>query len=157
MDNYQPTRRPSQKMALSPAAAIVGVVLFLLFAMVVRGAFGVWPVVIAFLAMIPAYILMSPKSSYTARGKTLDIQEYRLVQRDGDVIVSKIDITQPFEYEILDRYDVMDSCFRLHQGESTLTFYNSDPGGMEVVRKVLQIEWPPPTRGPTYSHTPPTY
>lgn len=130
------------------------------FMMMARGAFGMEVGVVAMVALAVAALVrfvLGARKPTPPRGRVLEVRGHFLVQHDGDDEAVTIDLREPFEYEILDRYDVMDSSFQLHQGATMLAFYNSDPGGKEAVSEVLQIEWPPPTRGPSRSLKPPSY
>jgi len=72
------------------------------------------------------------------------IEDGSLLRIVDGLVVSSIDATRDFEYAIIERYSLESALFELYQGESTLQFRISDPGGEEAVTKVLQIKWPPP-------------
>jgi hypothetical protein len=88
------------------------------------------------------------------RGRILELDGNHLKQVSSAGLAAEIDTTQPFQYQILDRYDVNDALIRLYQGGRTLTFYTSDPGGVTTVRDVIQIDWPPRPRHAGRSYPP---
>jgi len=87
-------------------------------------------------------------------GRRLELSDGRLRQLDGSDVIVEIDVTRPFEYKIVDRYNVSKALFRLYQGDVQLNFYFSDPGGKETVKLVVQIAWPPPSRHAGRSYPP---
>jgi len=87
-------------------------------------------------------------------GRRLELSDGRLRQLDGSDVTAEIDVTRPFEYKNLDRYNVSKALFRLYQGYVQLIFYFSDPGGKETVKSVVQIAWPPPSRHAGRSYPP---
>ncbi len=88
------------------------------------------------------------------KGRELAVDDGLLRQYDSGRTVAEINVTKPFEYRVLDRYDVSEALFRLYQRDSELTFYVSDPGGAETVREVIQITWPPRNRNAGRSYPP---
>jgi len=150
--------KPTRKLALGTDEALVVFVLYVVFLAAVWGFFGpgapslmfaVTLLVIIAIPLFRAYVY--PREPAPPRGRRLELHDGKLRQLDGDVVVASIDVMRPFEYEVLDSYYARDSLFRLHQAKGTLTFYNSDPGGEDAVRDVLQLTWPPPTVGASWS------
>jgi hypothetical protein len=94
------------------------------------------------------------KSRPPKKGRKLIISTDQICQYDDGQLVATIDASRDFEYEVLDRYDVKHALFRLQQKDASLTFYFSDPGGAEVVRSIVQIEWPPRNRSAGRSYPP---
>lgn len=156
-------QKPSKKQALSTRSALLWLSPFLV--TLVAGLAGLFDrppliLIVAFYLLLVVGFLRSKfgrNNGPWVRGRTLELQDGRLVQLDAGQIVASIDITQPFQYEILDRHDANDACFRLHQAGTMLTFFNSDPGGSQTVRDVLQLAWPPSVRGASFSMRPPSY
>ena len=145
---FKPSRKPTMRSA--PAAVVT--------ASAVVGYFAFPPVFWALLAFVFAVVLykalFEKAEPLPKRGRELSISGGVLRQTDLGHAFAQIDVTQPFEYRILDRYDVANAVFRLYQRDDELTFYVSDPGGAEVVKKVVQVAWPPRSRHAGRSYPP---
>ncbi len=96
----------------------------------------------------------SVSRSGAAPGRRLELAEGCIRQYDDEELVARIDTTRPFEYRVVDRYEVDKALVRLYQGERQLSFYVSDPGGEEAMRNVVQVEWPPKSRHAGRSYPP---
>ncbi len=149
--------KPNRKSALTGGAALFVFLGFIVFLAVFAGDTSLlWK--LGAVGLLSAGILASflwsvlgRGDSPTPRGRELRIERGRVAQVEGTKVVASIDATKPFAYSILDRHIATDSQFRLYQGRVELTFFNSDPGGDAVVRDVIQISWPPPSRGASRS------
>ncbi len=145
---FKPIKKPA--VGMFPAAVSVLLILVFYFAFpILLYAFAFIAAAIAIFRAVLVEREPSPK-----QGRNLEVSEECLRQYDEESIVSEIELTHPFEYEILDRYDVNNAVFRLHQRDNQLTFYFADPGGAEVVKEVMQIEWPPKNRHAGRSYPP---
>ena len=125
--------------------------------LVVLGLFGISLTVcsVALVAVMIAQRLLPSKPYFPDAFGTLEVAGNLVVQTDDANRFVKIDATRPYEYSILDRYDVGAAVFRLYQDETALTFRYSDPGGQTVVRDVMRLTWPPPARHAGRSYAPP--
>ena len=113
-----------------------------------------WLLVLACIALGVVRRVLSPSLPRPEPGRRLELCDGVLRQLDGERVVGAIDVRRPFEYEIVDRYDLARAVFRLYQDDHCLAFRISDPGGLETVEHVMQIEWPPRPRHVSRSFPP---
>ena len=109
-----------------------------------------------FLAVIAISIRRSiaDREPFPPAGRQLEVQGDILRQVNDGQICSEIDLCRDYEYQLVDRYEIERSLFRLYQNDTRLSFYVSDPGGIFVVRELLRIEWPPRDRHVGRSYPP---
>ncbi len=157
MRRIKPTRRPALRTI--PQLVFGGFLLCVVTASYfgvlgerLRVLYLVIPGAIAILEILR--VVSRNRSGRPKRGFELKVEKDHLSQFDEDRLICEIDLLRPYEYKILDRYDLKDSLFALYQDSIEMTFYISDPGGLKVVREVLQIEWPPRDRHVSRSFPP---
>ena len=148
MSWFRPSRKPATGLVQAAATTAIALISYFAFPLVFWGLIAVVLAVVLFKAL---FVETEPPPK---RGRELSISDGVLRQCDLGRVIAMIDVTQPFEYRILDRYDVADALFRLYQRDVELTFYVSDPEGAEVVKNVVQIEWPPRGRHMGRSYPP---
>jgi hypothetical protein len=145
----KPTRKPAleTRYAIPAAAAILIPILAAFFGLLGELSGVVLYAIPGAAALVAIFrALFKERELPPVAGRRLELSDGRLRQYDDKEVVAEIDATQDFEYRVLDRYDVKRALFRLYQADRRLTFYVSDPGGEDVVKTVVQIDWPPRSR-----------
>ena len=105
--------------------------------------------------VVVAQGFLPSRSEYPAEFGTLEVDGSLVVQTPASEVPCQIDAALPYEYSVLDRYDVSSAVFRLYQHDTALTFRFSDPGAARVVRDVMGLKWPPRARHAGRSYAPP--
>ena len=119
-----------------------GLILYSLYSAYPCAIYGVMALLIPTSAMA-GFRGYTPRKKSTPRGRRLEIDGESLSQySDESKLVCRLTLTQPFQYRFLEGEWKPDGRLQLFQGRKTLTFYADDPGGAEVIRQALQLEWP---------------
>ena len=139
--------RPKQKTELSTTAAIVATPFFLLLLLATRGSYGLTiALVLPYALIVGAAVLEAGRRGpevAAPRGRILRIEREFLRQfADDGALDAEIDATREFQYRVVPSFDRVERMIRLYQGDAELTFYPSDPGAKEAIRRVVQIKWP---------------
>ena len=140
-------RKPKHKTELTTTAAIVATPLFILLLLATRGSMGATLALALPYALIVGAAVLEAKGrtreTDTPRGRSLRIEDGCLRQFDVDgVLDAEIDATRDFQYRVVPSFNRLNRMIRLYQDEMELTFYPTDPGAKEAIRRVVQIKWP---------------
>lgn len=150
MRSYKRLHKPTLKPALSTGKAVIATAfaLFLVFLYGFATSNRVAFISLALLIVPPIlWITLFQRVDRVPHGRILRIEDGVLRQIDATGnVVSQIDATEPFQYRVFGLAEQTDPTIRLYQDSRQLSFYASDPGGLEAIRSIIQIKWPPRPR-----------